>query len=631
MNLKRKIFLDELSLSSAFFILKKYKKNEIYVLEKISSSKSKFLFWLLTKLNYKISIIDFFSGHLKTSTGETVTIASVREASSASVNLIKDSNYSALLFKFLPSDYDSKVIDVFLSKLIYNDLYYIFLRSMIVKSLSDAKNPLLIIKKPKKINSSDLEQKCNLVNIDFYHFIDFFPFTLFKSYTYYFITQIIKTFLYQFSFKKNINLNTNLPGLLSFQSNTLREDLSLRGEPNWVDRNNTSASHNTFILSRATSFKKSGFKMPIAEDFSKLEINNVFSIPIYSVSQIPNLKHVLNFFITGFKYRKLITENVKYYLLELLFLYYDSINFEKFLKKYNIKLVYFAESETFDSLCLISQKLKIKTLAQQYSNLPFFSVMMTGKVDKFLLFNNIYKKCFKLEGVGPVNFKSTGYCYSYAHKYISERSKSYRSVFENQGVDFVICYFDERVDLNNKWGTVENDSHLNDLLKLLDFILDNKNIGLVVKSQFMKYSPSNWYPNENIFKKALSSNRYLELNEGNKLNRNDILPTEAALVADICISQKFGATAALESAILQKRTILINKYPIKTEFDELYSKSQIVFDSMQKIIGAIKQFKLGNRDYSNLGDWGPIIDEFNEFEDLDNLKRIREEIKETIN
>ena len=624
-------YLDELTFSSFIYLLRISNKFDVYILEKITTSKSKFLFWILTKLNFNISILDFFAGDLKNLNQETVTIASVREASLASAEMIKKSNYSELLFKFLPSDYDIKVIDVFLSKLIYNDWYYIFLRSMIVESLSDAKNPLLIIKKLKKINLSDLEPRSNLVNIDFYNSINFFPFTLFKSYAYYFITQTVKTFSDLLSFKKNINLNTNLPGLLSFQSNTLREDLSLRGEPNWVDRNNTSPSYNTFILSKATSFHKSGFKIPISEDFSKLEVNNVFSIPSYSASQIPNLKHALNFFMTGFKYRQHITENVKYYLLELLFLYYDSITFEKFLKKYNIKLVYFTESAPNESLCLISQKLKIKTLAQQYSNLPFFSVMMTGKVDKFLLFNNIYKKCFKLEGVGPVNFKSTGYCYSYAHKYISERSKSYRSVFENQGVDFVICYFDERVDLNNKWGTVENDSHLNDLLKLLDFILDNKNIGLVVKSQFMKYSPSNWYPNENIFKKALSSNRYLELNEGNKLNRNDILPTEAALVADICISQKFGATAALESAILQKRTILINKYPIKTEFDELYSKSQIVFDSMQKIIGAIKQFKLGNRDYSNLGDWGPIIDEFNEFEDLDNLKRIREEIKETIN
>ncbi len=630
MKINDEFYLDELTFSSFIYLLRKSNKFNIYILEKISSSKSKFLFWLLTKLNYKLSIIDFFAGHLKTSSGETVTFAAVREASSASVNLIKDSNYSALLFKFLPSDYDSKVIDIFLYKLIYNDLYYIFLRSMIVESLCNAKNPLLIIKKLKKINPSDLKQKCNLVNIDFYHSINFFSFTLFKSYTYYFITQIIKTFSYQLSFKKNINLNTNLPALLSFQSNTLREDLSLRGEPNWVDRNNTSPSHNTFILSQASSFKKSGFKIPTAEDFNKLEINNVFSIPIHSVSQIPNLKHILNFFKTGFKYRKHITENVKYYLLELLFLYYDSINFEKFLKKHNIKLVYFAESATSESLCLISKKLKIKTLAQQYSNLPFFSVIMTGKVDMFLLFSNIYEKCFKLEGVGPVSFKSTGYSYAYAHKYISERSKSHRSVFENQGVDFVICYFDERVDLNNKWGTVDNDSHLHDLIKLLDFILENKNIGLVIKSQFMKYSPSNWYPNEDIFKKALSTNRYLELNEGDAINRNDILPTEAALVADICVSQKFGATAALESAVLQKRTILINKYPVKTEFDDLYSKSQIVFNSMQEIIDAIKEFTLNNKDYSNLGDWSPIINDFNEFRDLDNQKRVRETINQMI-
>ena len=236
----------------------------------------------------------------------------------------------------------------------------------------------------------------------------------------------------------------------------------------------------------------------------------------------------------------------------------------------------------------------------------------------------------QLKGIGPVNFKSAGYSYSYAHEYICERSKSYRKVFEDNGVDFIICYFDERVCFNNKWGTVENESHLNDLKTLVNFILSNKRVGLVIKSQFMKYSPSHWYPNENIFERALSTNRYLELNEGHKINRNDILPTEAALVADICISQKFGATAALESAILQKRTILMNKYPIRTEFDQLYSKSQIVFSSMEETIDAIKEFILDNKDYVNLGDWSPIINEFNAFEDLDNLKRIRDIIDEMI-
>ena len=43
---------------------------------------------------------------------------------------------------------------------------------------------------------------------------------------------------------------------------------------------------------------------------------------------------------------------------------------------------------------------------------------MTGKVDKFLLFSNIYEKCFKLEGVGPVSFKLTGYSYAYAYLWL---------------------------------------------------------------------------------------------------------------------------------------------------------------------------------------------------------------------
>ena len=51
---------------------------------------------------------------------------------------------------------------------------------------------------------------------------------------------------------------------------------------------------------------------------------------------------------------------------------------------------------------------------------------------------------------------------------------------------------------------------------------------------------------------------------------------------------------------------------------------------MQEIIDALNEFTLDNKDYLNLGDSSPIINEFNEFQDLDNLKRVRETIEEMI-
>mgnify|MGYP001334035754 CR=1 FL=1 len=396
MDYKGKVYLDELSFSSVLFILKFPKKYQLYLLEDIKSLKEIFLFWFLSKLNYKLSTEDFFAGHLKTPGGDIVTIAAVREASSKSVELIRDCSYSSLLSKFLPADYDAEVINVFLSKSIYRDLYYVFLRSMIVESLSGNDSAMLIIKKPKKINPLDFKEKTNLDNLRFYKVYDFFVYKACKSYLYYFITQTIKKVGYYFLNKENSIINTDLPALMSIQSNTLRKDLSLRGEPNWIDRDNTSPTHNTIILSKTYSYFNKGHKMHIASDFNTLAENNVFSVPINSVARIPSLKFLFKFFIRGYKYRKHITEELRYYLLELLYIYNESINFEKFIKKYNIKLVYFAESSISESICMISRKLEIKTLAQQYSNLPFFSVIMTGKVDNFLVASSMYEKCFKL-------------------------------------------------------------------------------------------------------------------------------------------------------------------------------------------------------------------------------------------
>ena len=70
--------------------------------------------------------------------------------------------------------------------------------------------------------------------------------------------------------------------------------------------------------------------------------------------------------------------------------------------------------------------------------------------------------------------------------------------------------------------------------------------------------------------------------------------------------------------------MLINKYPIISEFDYLYSKSRIEFVFVKQVIHAINELLLGNKNYSKLGDSKEIIDVF------DNLVRVRESIEEML-
>ena len=97
----------------------------------------------------------------------------------------------------------------------------------------------------------------------------------------------------------------------------------------------------------------------------------------------------------------------------------------------------------------------------------------------------------------------------------------------------------------DKWKLSHSDLILNDLKKLLKFILDNKEFALIVKPQFAFHKPSQIF-NDEIFFSALKTGRYLEAINGSY--RNNILPFQTALISDFSIGYYFGGTACLSQS-----------------------------------------------------------------------------------
>ena len=108
--------------------------------------------------------------------------------------------------------------------------------------------------------------------------------------------------------------------------------------------------------------------------------------------------------------------------------------------------------------------------------------------------------------------------------------------------------------------------------------------------------------------------------------RNDVYPTEPGLISDFTISHKFGATAGLEVACLNKRVLLINNIKTKSCWDNLYEQSDIVFSNIDEILKVIDDYRVDKIKNKNLGDWSKIINNFDPYIDNLALKRLRNHI-----
>ena len=100
--------------------------------------------------------------------------------------------------------------------------------------------------------------------------------------------------------------------------------------------------------------------------------------------------------------------------------------------------------------------------------------------------------------------------------------------------------------------------------------------------------------------------------------RNKFTPSDAAKLSDYCIGNLFGATAGLESALSNKKVLLINPHGFKSEFDPIYKKSKIIFPTLDSVLDKIISKE------KNLGDWSKIINHFSN--DVKNSRRLIYEI-----
>ncbi|MCC7418363.1 MAG: hypothetical protein IT176_14600 [Acidobacteria bacterium] len=280
-----------------------------------------------------------------------------------------------------------------------------------------------------------------------------------------------------------------------------------------------------------------------------------------------------------------------------------------------------------DAMQVAAARLGVRTVTYQYSNLAFSTPHMLTTADTMVVFSPHYHSTWCSNGIAPRAFVDAGYVFDGAFGAVRARAGQMRSALQSRGARFVICYFDENVARHrDKYGLTSREHHFAEIGTLLNLLLEDPSVGIVVKSQFERNSPSRIFAGNELVERARRTGRYVELVEG--VHRNIVFPAEAALASDIAIGHVVGATAPLEAACAGTRCVMLNPYGMATH--PIYARARIVFPSIEGALRAIAQHRAGEPALADLGDWTGILQEFDPFRDGAAPRRLRAVIERAV-
>jgi len=102
------------------------------------------------------------------------------------------------------------------------------------------------------------------------------------------------------------------------------------------------------------------------------------------------------------------------------------------------------------------------------------------------------------------------------------------------------------------------------------------------------------------------------------------------MASDIVIGHVVGATAGLETALAGSRCILLNPYSMQGANIEIFKQADILYENMDSALSAISHYRQGRPEYRDLGDWDPIIDRFDPFQDGQSAGRLSKPLENAL-
>mgnify|MGYP001224837317 CR=1 FL=1 len=622
----KEIYVDLITWSILFKLIIANSKS-ICVLDK-SNRQDSLKFLILKFFGKSVFLVDFFAGDLiDKDDKEGVHIKSLKMTNDLVMQL------SANVIKFNPALkrinklYGNNTLQLHITKHLQLTLFDWILKINTFKVLSNSKNDVVIIIKAPFCFSDEIKKLYPKTNIIFYNkkfnSLKETIKLLFKELS----LRIIQRFYIRSKYNKTPYPNKFSKGVLTVQEESIRKDQSLRGHLHWLDFNiKQKYPFHTLSFRNASS--------TIVDDIKQLNDKNIYvhskSIVNHAIRQNTNNPHIKEF---NKEIKILIRallgtqNNQVIFTIKTIFLMYKAVDLASIClqlntKVYVIKEPYFVYS---DAIQMVAEKIQIKVLGYQYSNIGYYSPLMMPSSDIFLSFSNAYKKLFSIDKLGPVKIKSMGYLLEGVEPRLMQRVKSLKNELQLKGVNFTIAYFGESIQFN-KWGCFNEKGYKTHVILLAKKVLQDPTLAVVFKSQFIAFSIEKFFKGNEIISKAFKTGRFINILSG--AYRNEVYPLQVALVSDICINEKVGGTAALEAASAGRRCILLNKQNYKTIHDPVYESANIVFKNISQ---ALYQIDIHRKNIekglpSNLGDWGQIKEYFLSKEENRGIHKIKSEV-----
>jgi hypothetical protein len=623
------VYLDELTISAVWTVIRNPRVKKVTVLEEIRP-KQRLGRWILEKKGIDVREADFFAGHLQTRDRESVRRASKRLAGEIALAAAKEIIQSNVYLRRLNEKYGRNTIRLFMAKQLqlYVDAWT--LRIMVADALNQNDGTELWIKKPSLFKGHLLSTAFPDLRINFYAHGE----AMWANDAKIALLDLARDIkLVYGGSRPKLDESLSIPGrhtVLMLQEDHIRFDQALRNQFYWLDVEQRSEIKNIYVVKMLDS------RFFQAEDEPRLKQRGITVLPTRAFGTAVRMRkghHVLQRIRKDRRDSYLnavhTTPSDRFFVLKVAMLLRQAELMGAMALWLNVRVFLIKETHSSfaDAMQLVAPDIGVTTVACQYSNLPFISPMMMSTADKVLLFSDMYKALYQVNDISPIEFQSTGYLYDGIAPRIRLKARRHREKLASAGAEFVVCYFDESVE-TVRWGGISKNDHKAEVHALAAAVLADPTLGVVIKPQFTRNSPSRLYPDDEIIQSAKATGRYLELVEG--AHRNDIYPLEAALVSDLCIGHKLGATAALEAAVAGHRTILLDEFGTITLCDKLYAQADIEYKTVARLMEAVTGYRAAQPVCRNLGDWSPIIHHFDSHRDGKAIERLRELISQAL-
>ena len=615
------LIVDKLSFK-LFFLLKGKATKEIIYLDQ-ASKIYQFIFSGLRLFGIKIREKQFWLGDIEKKCGNNLYCKGVKLAAVLSRDLSETVMLNNCLAE-LNEEFGSNTIRLRLAKCYMSELQEFSIKVVLLQS-NVSQNQVIRLRKPYFIPWEFIYKSDKFDGIEFYSDITADIIGLMRLFIRY-VKVILRSFyIVKRSYFHSFNFQTPLQGnvVLGSKEDSIGINQRYRNQQFWID-NNSDDSY--YIYNKDKAFKQFSF----IYDSGKTTI-----LPLgfagHAIRKFRGDKRfgklssaqsrVLKELYTTFKASEIFAS------FQILILFRSSFEIASISLMLNANKYVFKETHSVesDAMQLVAHDIGQTTYALQYSNLGIKNPLMQSTADNFLIFSEKYKTIFSDEVFFPQNWVVTGYLYRETINSVRKSALDTRERLESLGVSLILGYFDENVQgKHGKYGLVSRTDHYQEMRHLAQFLKANPKVAVIIKTQFTANTIS-IYDYDPVIKEAMDSGRLVDLCHGDE-KRNNIYPTEVALISDICLGNIIGGTAALEVALCGTRSALINPFKVKTALGYLLLNQEIIFSDLEEFLSSIKGFDENDLMNTAVGDWAAVLDNFDPYSDESSFKRIRSAI-----